>query len=183
MPLFHRSFRANTSSIVGLEIRGNMPANHKRKILSLVLLLIGVCSGTALAQQTTSFTYQGSLSPAGNYDLQFVLFDASSGGSQIGTQSFTNVNASGGTFTVLLNFGSGAFPGADRFLETSVRPAGTSGSFTTLSPRIQVGSVPYAIRAINATNEIHNSTAQQPNSNFNISGSGTAQRYNLPSVN
>jgi hypothetical protein len=118
-----------------------MPANHKFKILPLILLLVA-CSGVAVAQQTTAFTYQGSLSPAGTYNLRFDLFASSGGGAPIGTQTFTNVNVSGGTFTVVLDFGASAFPGADRWLETTVNS-------TTLSPRIQITSVPYAIRALN----------------------------------
>ena len=57
------------------------------------LLAAFVCAwlfATNAAAQTTAFTYQGRLtdggtSANGNYDLQFVLWDSSSGGSQIGS--------------------------------------------------------------------------------------------------
>ena len=56
-------------------------------LLLLIALLLSFSSGRALAQ-TTAFTYQGRLTdggtPAnGNYDLQFALWDSSSGGSQM----------------------------------------------------------------------------------------------------
>ncbi len=146
---------------------------------SFVLAFVAILFGAgAVCAQTTSFTYQGRLtdgaSPAnGNYDLQFALFDSLSGGTQIGsTQTLSNVAISGGSLTATLDFGSNAFPGADRFLEIRMRSVG-GPSFTTLSPRQQITSTPYAIRALNATNAIQNSTAQQANSSFNISDNGT----------
>ena len=109
------------------------------------------CAGAVFAQ-TTTFTYQGRLQdggmPAnGNYDFTFGLFDTLTGGTQIGsTQTVSTVNVSNGSFSVQLDFGAAAFPGANRFLEMSVRLAG-SGSFTSLSPRQQITSTPYAIRS------------------------------------
>ncbi|HEY6118345.1 MAG TPA: tail fiber domain-containing protein [Pyrinomonadaceae bacterium] len=112
-----------------------------------------------IAAQTTIFTYQGKLTdggtPAnGSYDLQFTLWDALSGGTQQPqpspiTVTRNNVTISGGVFTVQLDFTVNAFPGADRFLEISVRPSGV-GSFTILSPRQQINSTPYAIRTLSA---------------------------------
>jgi len=115
--------------------------------------LIGPVSST-LAQSTT-FTYQGSLTDngqrvTGSYDLLFLLFNASSGGGQInGPNTILGVGVTNGLFTVTLDFG-GNFPGADRWLEISVRPAGV-GSYTTLSPRQKLNSTPYAITAANLT--------------------------------
>src|SRR2546425_5276256 len=121
-----------------------------RKIFLATLFAL-FCAGAALAE-TTTFTYQGRLTDSGtpangNYDLQFALFDSLSGGTQIGsTQTLSTVSVSSGAFTVQLDFGAAAFPGANRFLEISVRLAG-GGSFTTLSPRQQITSEPYAIRS------------------------------------
>ena len=121
----------------------------------LLLLLILLAEGAALAQ-TTAFTYQGRLTdggtPAnGNYDLQFALWDSASSGSQIGsTQTVNIVPVSSGIFTVTLDFGANAFPGANRFLEISARPTGAS-SFILLSPRQPITSTPYAVRSSNAT--------------------------------
>src|SRR5258708_7333083 len=118
------------------------------------LVLVILFSATALAQ-TSSFTYQGRLTDGGtaangNYDLQFGLWDSASGGRQIGSaQTLTAVPVSGGVFTVTLDFGANAFPGANRFLEISMRQTGIS-SFTLLTPRQQVTSTPYAIRSLSA---------------------------------
>ena len=77
--------------------------------------------GTVSAQ-TTQFTYQGSLkdgaNPAtGNYDFEFALFSAVSGGAQLGAaQTQNGVAVANGIFSVNLDFGS-QFPGANRFLE------------------------------------------------------------------
>jgi hypothetical protein len=122
---------------------------------SLLLLLFMLCAITALAQ-TSVFTYQGRLTDGGtaangNYDLQFALFDTGSGGTQIGAQTSPNVSVSAGIFSVQLDFGATAFPGANRFLEISARLSG-GGSFTTLSPRQPITSTPYAIRSANAAN-------------------------------
>jgi hypothetical protein len=113
--------------------------------------------GTAVPQpQTSTFTYQGRLSdgalPAtGTYPMQFSLYDAATGGTQIGTTlTNTNVNVSNGLFSVQLNFGSSPFTGADRYLEIAVKHAADS-DYTTLAPRQQLTAAPFAIHTINAT--------------------------------
>ena len=157
-------------------------------------LVIALLSVSAVCAQTTSFSYQGRLTdggtPAnGNYDLQFALFDSLANGNQIGsTQTVTNVSVSAGIFTVQLDFGASAFPGANRFLEIGARLNGTA-TFTTLAPRQPINSTPYAVRSLNAasadsvpasgvsagsSNYIQNSNSIQSSSNFNISGNGTA---------
>ncbi len=123
--------------------------DYMRPRIVMISLLLLFSAGSAFAQ-TPSFTYQGRLTdggaPAnGNYDLQFALFDAVSGGTLIGTQTQNAVSVSAGIFTVQLNFGANAFPGADRFLEISARPSG-GGSFTLLTTRQPITSTPYAIR-------------------------------------
>ncbi|MEQ1765159.1 MAG: tail fiber domain-containing protein [Pyrinomonadaceae bacterium] len=125
-----------------------------RPLASLVLMSVLVVS-TAMAQ-TTAFSHQGQLNnggnPAnGNYDFEFKLFDSVSGGTQIGsTAQRLNVAVSSGIFSVSLDFGAAALPGASRFLDIAVRTAG-GGAFTQLSPRQPVTSAPYAIRSLNAT--------------------------------
>jgi hypothetical protein len=121
-------------------------------VLGTGLLLVVMSSSAATAQtQTTAFTYQGQLTDAGapanaSYDLRFALFDTVAGGTQIGSpQTVPTVSVSSGVFTVQLDFGVNAFPGANRSLEIGVKPAGV-GSFTTLAPRQQISSTPYAIR-------------------------------------
>ena len=64
----------------------------KTRFDKFIMLLLLLLFGTSVTQaQSTPFTYQGRLaqgSPAvpatGNFDLQFVLYDAGSGGAQVG---------------------------------------------------------------------------------------------------
>lgn len=87
--------------------------------------------------QTTEFTYQGKLSTSGapanvNHDFEFALFNGA--GAQLGaTLTRSNVVVTNGIFTVSLDFGS-EFPGANRFLEIRVRPAGSGGGYQQLLP-------------------------------------------------
>ena len=98
----------------------------------------------------SGFTYQGRLviggNPAsGNYDLVFTLFDAATGGNQIGSPiTVLTQTLSIGTFTVPLDFGSSAFQGDARWLQISVRPSG-SPTYTILSPRQALTPAPYAL--------------------------------------
>ncbi len=120
----------------------------------LVLLTLGFLFIPAITAQTTEFTYQGSLrdggqTPNANYDFEFRLYDAPSGGTQIGSVLIrTGVAVSEGVFAVKLDF-PGGFPGADRYLEIGVRTAG-GGGFTVLNPRQKFQSTPYAIRSLTA---------------------------------
>jgi hypothetical protein len=105
----------------------------------------------------TAFTYQGQLqrsgAPAsGSFDFRFKLFDAASGGVQIGSDALlSSVAVSNGLFTVNLDFGAAAFSGSARFLQIEVRPAG-GGSYTLLTPRQEVKPQPHALFAANAAN-------------------------------
>src|SRR5688572_24117324 len=126
----------------------------KRLIRHSFLTLIVAMLGTVVGAQTTVFSYQGNLSvggaPAnGNYDFQFSLFSGATGGSPVSLSvAVNNVAVTNGTFNVLVNFGN-SFPGAERWLEIRVRPAG-QGSFTTLTPRQPITSSPYAVKSINS---------------------------------
>ncbi|GIW19553.1 hypothetical protein [Tepidiforma sp.] len=105
---------------------------------------------------TTSFTYQGRLtdggSPAnGSYDLRFILYDAESGGAQVGsTVTRDDVQVTNGLFTVDLDFGASVFQGDARWMEIAVRPGSSTGAFTVLSPRQPVSPAPYALFAASA---------------------------------
>jgi hypothetical protein len=99
----------------------------------------------------TAFTYQGQLkdngAPAnGAYDFQFALFDAASGGTQIGaTLNSNDVTVTNGYFTTPLDFGANAFTGDARYLEIAVRPGASSGAYTPLTPRQALTPAPYAL--------------------------------------
>lgn len=146
----------------------------------------------------------GASSANGAYDFQFKLFDALTGGTQTALpNTFSGVNVANGLFKVTLDFGTTTFSGANRWLEISVRPTG-GGTYTTLNPRQPVTATPYAVKSLNAANAdnlsaacvgcvtgaqigalptgsgnyIQNMTSPQSNSNFNISGTGTASILN-----
>ncbi len=151
------------------------------QIIFAITLLFVFCTEIANAQ-TTAFNFQGRLndgsSPAnGRYDLQFKLFDSLLGGSKVGpTVEKPNAILINGVFSTPLDFGSTAFPGADRFIEISVRPAGSPNAFVILGGRQQVLAVPFAVNAATLGGNgpgdfIKNGTSTQ-NATFNVSGDG-----------
>lgn len=121
----------------------------------MVGLLLAMTTATTLHAQTSAFTYQGRLNlndaPAdGIYDLRFTIYDALTGGGAAGGPlTNTAVTVNHGLFSVLLDFGAGVFNGEPRWLEINVRTNG-GGAFTTLSPRQEITSTPYAIHSANA---------------------------------
>ncbi|GIV07485.1 MAG: hypothetical protein KatS3mg017_0687 [Fimbriimonadales bacterium] len=87
------------------------------------------------------FTYQGMLKQNGQpvnatLSMTFKLYDALTGGNQVGSSITQNVAVQNGLFTVQLDFGS-VWTGQDRYLEIAV------GS-DTLSPRVKITPTPYA---------------------------------------
>jgi hypothetical protein len=176
-----------------------MKKQNFKKHFQLLALFLGLAI-TASAQ-TTVFNYQGKLTDGGaaangSFQMQFKLFDAVSGGTQIGaTLADVPVTATNGVFSTKLDFGANALSGANRWLEIAVR-RNAGENYVTLSPREQIASSPYAVRTLSAasadnalnlggvpaseyvTNStvgssfIRNDTTQQTG-NFNISGNGT----------
>ena len=125
------------------------------KILNELTIFLILMFGTLTAfAQTTGFNYQGKLTdtgtPQSSYQMRFELYDALTGGNQIGA-TITNsaVTVDQGVFTVQLDFGANVFTGANRFLEIAVRH-NVSENYTVLSPRQQINSSPYAIRTLSA---------------------------------
>jgi hypothetical protein len=135
---------------------------NKRQITffnSILLLLTFAFINLTAQAQTTAFTYQGKLSDnnataTGIYEMQFRLFDnpnAGQGTQQGATVTNPTVQVTDGIFTVALNFGAANFAaGANLYLELSIRPAGSGGGYTSLAPRQQITSAPYAVRSLNA---------------------------------
>jgi hypothetical protein len=169
-----------------------------RRLLEVLLTVLTALAVLDASAQTTAFTYQGRLTenanPAsGAYQMQFKLFDALSGGSQIGpTADNVPVTVAQGIFTTLLDFGAEPLTGANRWLEIGVRH-NSGESYTTITPRELVSSAPYAVRTLSAAmaddsqklgglsagqfltvgSAIRNSTLQQQSpANFNISDNG-----------
>ncbi len=154
-----------------------------RKLTLIILLnlfsvyaVVAQTADTVNAPQTaaTTFTYQGKLTDgsvpaAANYDFEFRLYDAVSGGTQQGaTVQKLAVPVATGIFTASLDFGN-QFPGADRFLDISVRPAG-SGLFTPLTPRQAITSAPHAVRSLSAATADTATNATNAVNATNVSG-------------
>lgn len=104
------------------------------------------------AEAGTTFAYQGRLTDGGDaangpYDFEFALFDAKTGGIQVGSQIASNdASVAGGLFTVQLDFGD-VFDGTALFLQINVRPGAATGNYTPLSPRQALLSTPYALNS------------------------------------
>jgi hypothetical protein len=124
------------------------------RILTASTLLFLAASG--LRAQTSAITYQGHLmdagvSASGNYDIRLTLKNAATAGSNVVAPVATSpVAAVNGLFTLSVDFGSAAFDGSDRWLEVAVRPAGSVGAYTILSPRQKLNASPYALKSLKA---------------------------------
>lgn len=114
------------------------------------LMTVASClwvAGPAWAQPSseTAFTYQGellegALPATGSFDLEFLLWDAPSGGAQVGpTIGLPGVHVEDGRFAVGLDFGADAFDNSARWLEIVVEEI-------TLSPRHPITRSPYSIQ-------------------------------------
>jgi len=138
---------------------------HMRDVAPfLLILLLGwfLQANAVQAQSVTALTYQGYLEDAGSpatglVDLELRLFDAESGGLQVGdTITKDDVAVPDGVFTVEVDFGA-VFGGEARYLEVGVREGSSTGSYTTLSPRETLRPAPLAtalpyLRVERATN-------------------------------
>jgi|GEM_PF-837035 len=127
--------------------------------LLVFLVLIGIVNinPLAYAPSTTAFTYQGELKDGGKlanglYDLQFTLYeDATTGSVVAGPFNAFDVTVTNGLFSTVVDFGSSAFNGGDRWMEIAVSPSSKSvknsnrANYTVLSPRQKITPTPYAI--------------------------------------
>jgi hypothetical protein len=167
--------------------------NHNRQLFSILLSIM--LFAVSIAAQTTAFSYQGRLVEAGNpvtgtRIFSFTLFDengaAIPGATVVQTLSVTN-----GIFNTSLNFGAGAFPGANRALEIAVK-INANDSFTILNLRQTILAAPYAIKskssdtAINAVNLGGLDASQfvkfDGSGNVGISTTGTGSKLTVAGV-
>jgi len=128
---------------------------QRRKTLIFAAICALCCGKVFGTPAGSAFTYQGRLTSSnvaatGNFDFQFVLFDAASGTNALGTNTLTAVSVVSGLYSVALDFGTTPFDGSARFIELSVR-TNSNPSWTTLSPRQQLTPSPYALRALGLT--------------------------------
>lgn len=150
----------------------------KNLLTIFVWMMIG--TGICVAQQDSAFTFQGKLNDGGtaangNYDMAFRIFDAETGGNQIGsTVNVTNVAVVNGIFSVELDFLHFPFVTTlQRFMEIAIRPAGSMASPTILSPRQKITSSPFSSQAFNAN---------QAAVAFNLQCTGCVDDNNIDSV-
>jgi len=117
----------------------------KSTLLAAVLCVATVCSVSVQAQTDTTYTYQSELNESGNaadglYNMEFKLFYALAGGSQVGsTVTIAAQAVSDGVFSSQLNFGAQDFGNTAHWLEIVV-------DGTTLSPRQAITATPYSIQ-------------------------------------
>lgn len=125
------------------------------RLTLICALLMSLLTAALAAAQTplgTAFTYQGQLKKGGlpydgPADLRFRLFDAPSGGTQVGgdvSQLATTVTQ--GVFNATLDFGA-VFDGNAKWLEVSVQTPGDA-DWTVLDPLQPVTPAPVAIYAL-----------------------------------
>jgi len=120
----------------------------------LVILAIIICV-PASAAEPPIINYQGKLlQPSGapfadgTYSVQFAIYSAPTGGTPLLSETNTAVQVKGGLFAVLLgsvnNLGPNIFDQPNRFFGVKV------GSDPEMTPRQQIASVAYAVKAASA---------------------------------
>jgi hypothetical protein len=120
-----------------------------KQFSAVILAAVTLCGGAALAATPDAdFTYQGFLSDAGvpadgAYDLQFRVFDAETGGTEVAFAAMEDHPISGGSLTAVLNLGAPDENGAV-WLQVEVRPGASTGAFAVLLPRQIVAAAPHA---------------------------------------
>ncbi len=139
-----------------------------RWVIACGLALVLAVGSRSANAQGTALSYQGRLNTNGTpvtglFDFRFTVFDAPANGTaQSATLPATGVGVTNGLFTVTLDFGTGVFTGAPRWLEIGVRTNG-GVNFTNLSPRTALSPTPYAIFANTASNVVSGSAVKSLN--------------------
>jgi hypothetical protein len=125
----------------------------KQGSFSLALFgLLGLLTASPVYAQVNAapslLNYQGRIAnsdgnpvPDGTYSIRFSLWDAASAGTEKWNQTIANVQVKNGTFAVLLNTNTAGLFNGNLWLETKI------GTDTALTPRQQLVSVAYAMKA------------------------------------
>ena len=114
----------------------------KKIFLMSFVLSILLASSIALAAVPKEMTLQGRLTDTNNnpysgaYDFDIDIYDASSGGTSVFSQTLNDVSVSNGIFNIVLGNVNANFD-KDYWVEITVES-------TTLSPRIKLTTSPYA---------------------------------------
>ncbi|MBX3244656.1 MAG: tail fiber domain-containing protein [Acidobacteria bacterium] len=130
----------------------------KKTLFYVILMLIFVVTGFSQEREREKeivmgsaipFTYQGKLTVGGtaangSFDLIIQLYNESERGDLLGEQTIEGVQVANGIFTVNLEFETGLFHRFETsYLDIWVRPS-EGGEYTQLTPRQQIGSMPYS---------------------------------------
>lgn len=127
----------------------------------LIPFLLSLALPALALAQSAAFTYQGRLNDTGApanglHDFRFKLFDAASGGTQVGTTlCVDNLQVTAGLFSATLDFGNQFKTPVPRFIEIEVRrdtglDCTNVGGFVLLSPRQAITPTPTASHATSA---------------------------------
>jgi len=128
--------------------------NTIRVFPALMLVVLMQAASSVLAGPLgTGFTYQGQLtsggSPAnGNFDIEFALYISASGGTAVDTVDVSGITVGEGLVNAAVDFTDVPFNGQALWVEVRVRPGGTTGAYTVLSPRQALTATPYALFAL-----------------------------------
>ncbi len=144
----------------------------------LLALLLAASQAAAQFQ-----TFQGKLDQSGSpangvFDFRVEHFDTAFGGSPIGLTNVLNtVTVNNGLFNLIYD-ASNIFSGAPRWVQISVRPAGSADPFTPVI-RQRITATPYAIRSLNERwSPITSSQlANDPGISYSDVASGTGVSY------
>ena len=143
------------------------------------LLLVILAATLTLAAVPMTFTYQGRLTtpagasvPDGNYLIQFVIYNAPTGGTVLWNNGYRTVPVTGGLFTY--NLGDSTVLPLSLFPSDTARYLGIKvGADPELVPRVKLGSVPFAFKAF---------YADTANAAYGIVGQGSGWTDGGPTV-
>jgi len=125
-----------------------------------IILPLLLSAGIAGFSNAEPFVVQGQLRDNGSvanglYDFEFELWDAVTGGNQVGiTLTVDDLDVVAGVFTSEIDFGA-VFNGNSFWVETRIRAGGSTGAFSPLPSRILIGSAPQAHHATTADSLIN----------------------------
>jgi hypothetical protein len=125
-----------------------------------IILPLLLSAGIAGFSNAEPFVVQGQLRDNGSvanglYDFEFELWDAVTGGNQVGiTLAVDDLDVVAGVFTSEIDFGA-VFNGNSFWVETRIRAGGSIGPFSPLPSRILIGSAPQAHHATTADSLIN----------------------------
>lgn len=153
--------------------------------------LLAVLAGSAGAQVSTAFTYQGRFEQegapvTGAKDLEFRLFEDSAGTAQLGaTLCVDDVQIQAGEFSVRLDFGDQFSAGRQLFLQIATRddasaPCSAGPVFVVMLPRQELTVAPFAGYALNARTA---ETAASADNSSTLGGQNAAFYRNAANMN